>query len=253
LTVMSEEQPTTDDRAAFASERRVSSLLIGADADLTARATALFAEADRLRYSYVWTWLGVPIIQIPTDIVATQEIIWATKPTLIVETGVARGGSVILYSSILELLGQGRVIGIDLDIRPHNRETIESHPLAHRIELIEGSSLDPGIISRVASEAGNEERVMVVLDSNHTHSHVLAELEAYADLVTPGSYLVVADTIVEAIPVSVRPRPWGHGDNPATALAEFLSVRRDFTPDGEINGKLLLTSSPGGYLVRLDR
>jgi len=239
LTVMSEEQPTTDDRAAFASERRVSSLLIGADADLTARATALFAEADRLRYSYVWTWLGVPIIQIPTDIVATQEIIWATKPTLIVETGVARGGSVILYSSILELLGQGRVIGIDLDIRPHNRETIESHPLAHRIELIEGSSLDPGIISRV--------------DSNHTHSHVLAELEAYADLVTPGSYLVVADTIVEAIPVSVRPRPWGHGDNPATALAEFLSVRRDFTPDGEINGKLLLTSSPGGYLVRLDR
>jgi cephalosporin hydroxylase len=239
-----------DDRDEFAAQRRSSSLALGADAGLTDRANSLFADADRVRYSYLWTWLGVPIIQIPADIVAVQEIIWSTRPTLIVETGVARGGSLILHASILELLGRGRVLGIDIDIRPHNRATIESHPLGHRVELLEGSSVDPDTIRRVAREAGQEERVMVVLDSNHTHDHVLAELTAYADLVTPGAYLVVADTIVEHIPVGDRPRPWGPGNNPATALATFLARRDDFRPDGELNGKLLLTSSPGGYLVR---
>jgi cephalosporin hydroxylase len=246
--------PVEDDREGFAAERRASALALGADSDLAQRANALFAAADRHRYSYVWTWLGVPIIQIPADIVATQEIIWTTMPTLIVETGVARGGSAIFHSSILELRGHGRVIGIDIDIRAHNRRSIEEHPLARRIELIEGSSLDPEVIERVTTEASMEERVMVVLDSNHTHDHVLAELRAYANLVTLGAYLIVADTIVEHIAGGGdRRRPWGPGDNPATALAAFLAERDDFAPDDEINGKLLLTSSPGGYLVRTRR
>jgi len=241
-----------DDRAEFAAERTTSALAIGADAELNRRATELFAAADEHRYSYVWSWLGVPIIQVPADIVAMQEIIWDTRPQLVVETGVARGGSLIFHASMLQLLGEGEVLGIDIDIRPHNRESIESHPLAHRIRLLEGSSTDAAILDDVSARCRDVERVMVVLDSNHTHDHVLAELNAYADLVTVGQYLVVADTIVEALPVqSHRPRPWGPGDNPATAVREFLGGRSDFVVAEELNAKLLVTSSPGGYLRRV--
>lgn len=231
--------------------QRASAREIGADALLQRKANDLFAAADRRGYSYVWKWLGLPIIQVPSDVVAVQEIIWDVRPTLIIETGVARGGSVIFYASILQLLGDGHVLGVDIDIRPHNRDAIEAHPLAHRVELIEGSSIDPDVVAQVIERAASAARVIVVLDSNHTHDHVLAELRAYADLVTPGSYLIVADTIVEHIPEQDhRPRPWGPGNNPATATAAFLTERADFFAEPEVNGKLLLSSSPGGYLRR---
>jgi cephalosporin hydroxylase len=187
----------------------------------------------------------------PPDIVATQEIIWKTKPQLIIETGVARGGSLILYASILELLGEGQVLGIDLEIRSHNRDSIESHPLSKRIELIESDALSPALNELLKQKTKGIERVMVILDSNHTHEHVKRELELFSDFVTPGQYMIVADTVVEYIPEQEhRPRPWGVGNNPATALRDFMSSDNRFEPDAVINSKLLLTSSPGGYLVR---
>jgi cephalosporin hydroxylase len=172
----------------------------------------------------------------------------------VIETGIARGGSVILSASLLELLGEGRVVAVDIDIRSHNRTAIDSHPCGGRVELIEGSSTDPRIIQRIKGYAEGVERVMVILDSNHTHDHVLAELEAYAPLVTEGQFLVVADTAIELIPVQEhRPRPWGPGNNPLTALNAYVRDDPAFEPDPYINAKLLYTSSPGGYLRRIRR
>jgi cephalosporin hydroxylase len=246
--------PVIDDRAEFEENKRRSAAAMAADTDLGRRALGVSIDADRYSYSYQWTWLGLPIIQMPPDILATQEVIWSCRPQLIIETGVARGGSAVLSASLLELLGEGRVVGIDIDIRAHNREAIESHPLARRIELIEGSSTDPAVIERVRCSAQNVDRVMVILDSNHTHEHVLDELRAYAPLVSPGQFLIVADTAIELIPVQDhRPRPWGPGDSPATALAAYLEDHPEFEADPYLNAKLLYTSSPGGYLRRMVR
>jgi cephalosporin hydroxylase len=240
-----------DDRETFRQEADASALRLGKDAELQRLARDVIVQSDRHHWSYQWTWLGVPIIQMPPDIVATQEIIWKTKPQLIIETGVARGGSLILYASILELLGEGKVIGVDVEIRAHNRASIESHPLSKRIELIESDALSPTLHEALKEKTKNVERVMVILDSNHTHEHVKRELELFADFVTPGQYLIVADTVVEYIPEQEhRPRPWGIGNNPATALKEFMSSDSRFELDAVTNSKLLLTSSPGGYLVR---
>jgi cephalosporin hydroxylase len=243
--------PAADDREDFEREKRRQVAEMAADDALNAKALDLVVEADRYGYSYQWTWLGLPIIQMPPDVVALQEVIWATKPQVIIETGVARGGSVILSSSLLELIGEGEVVAVDIDIRAHNRAAIEEHPLAHRVHLIEGSSIDPAIVEAVRARTVGAERVMVVLDSNHTHEHVLAELEAYAPMVTPGQYLVVADTVVEHIPTQEhRPRPWGPGDNPLTALHAYVAEHPELEPDRHLNDKLLMTSSPGGYLRR---
>jgi cephalosporin hydroxylase len=242
----------TDDRREFEQEKRKAAARMASDATLSAAALALNAAADRHDWSYQWNWLGLPVIQVPSDIVALQEILWETRPQLVIETGIARGGSLVLSASILELLGEGEVLGIDIDIRAHNREAIEAHPLAHRIGMVEGSSLDDDVVGQVRRAASEVERVMVILDSNHTHQHVLAELRAYAPLVTVGQFLVVADTFVEDIPPQEhRPRPWGPGDNPATALRAWLSESESFEPDDFINAKLLLTASPGGYLRRV--
>lgn len=244
--------PHGDDRAAFLAAARDAARRMSGDAELAALARELLIRSDRYDYTYQWTWLGVPIIQLPQDVVATQEAIWTARPSVIVETGVARGGSLILYASILALLGEGRVIGVDIDIRPHNRDTIERHPLAPRIELIEGSSIDPDTVAEVRRRLRPDDRVMVILDSNHAHAHVLAELRACAPWVSVGQYLIVADTVVEDIPAqSHRPRPWGPGDNPATALREFLAECDDFERDQTICDKLLLSSQPGGYLRRV--
>ena len=242
----------SDDLAEFEASKREAAARMAADEQLTAEALALNVAADRHDWSYQWSWLGVPVIQMPTDIVALQEVIWETRPQLIVETGIARGGSLILSASILELLGEGEVLGIDIDIRAHNREAIESHPLAKRIRMIEGSSVDKAVVAEATLAAAEVDRVMVILDSNHTHEHVLAELRAYAALVTPGQFLIVADTFVEDIPRQEhRPgRPWGPGDNPATALRAWLAETDGFEPDPFVNAKLLLTASPGGYLRR---
>jgi cephalosporin hydroxylase len=242
----------SDDRVEFEAQKRHDAAALAKDVELTAAALDVFARADEHSYSYLWSWLGVPIIQIPQDILVVQEIVWAHRPQLIIETGVARGGSVILFSSLLELIGEGTVVGIDVDIRAHNRATIEEHPMSKRVRLVEGSSTDQRIVEEIAAMASSVDRVMVVLDSNHTHEHVSKELELYADFVTPGQFLVVADTVVESLPPQAhRPRDWGPGNNPATALAEFLARRHDFAVDDFIDNKLLMSSSPGGYLRRL--
>ena len=203
-----------------------------------------------INYIYNFDWLGLPIIQLPQDIVAIQEIIWKTKPDLIIETGVARGGSLILSASILHLLnGSGMVVGVDIDIRTHNREAIENHPLAHRIELIQGSSVDKSVVKEVESHIQKNTRVMVILDSNHTHEHVLKELELYSLFVTNGCYLCAMDTAIEDMPEDYFPdRPWGKGDNPKTAVHEFLKTEDRFEIDESIHSKLLITVAPDGYL-----
>lgn len=204
----------------------------------------------RHKYSYNFDWLGLPIIQFPQDIVAIQELIWKTKPDIIIETGVARGGSLILSASILHLLnGGGKVIGIDIDIRPHNREAIESHPLAFRISLIEGSSTDLSIVQMVKDLITPESKVMVILDSNHTYDHVLKELQLYSPLVSTNCYLIVMDTVVDDMPEdSFLDRPWGKGNNPKIAVQEFLKTSDRFEIDEAIHNKLLITVAPDGYL-----
>jgi cephalosporin hydroxylase len=242
----------TDDRADFERTKREAAARMAADESLAAKALDLNAAADRHDWSYQWSWLGLPVIQMPPDIVALQEVIWETRPELVIETGVARGGSLVLYASILELVGEGEVLGIDIDIRAHNREAIEAHPLAKRIRMIEGASLDDDVVARARAAAAEVERVMVVLDSNHTHAHVLGELRAYGPLVTVGQFLVVADTFVEQIPAQEhRPREWGPGNNPGTAVRAWLDEVNGFEPDSFVNSKLLLTASPGGYLRRV--
>lgn len=243
-------------------------------------ADSFLLESIRSSYSYNFEWLSRPIIQYPQDMVAVQELIWRTRPDLIIETGVAHGGSLLLSASMLVLLdycdaassnaaletrrSRRRVIGIDIDIRPHNRRAIEVHPLSHKIELIQGSSIAPEVTAAVAERAAGYERVLVMLDSNHTHTHVLAELVAYAPFVSSGSYCVVFDTVIERLPNGLYPeRSWGSGDNPMTAVGQFLNTlnaetvlgqdgtRLCFEVDTEIDNKLLVSVAPGGYLRRL--
>jgi cephalosporin hydroxylase len=214
------------------------------------------------RYSYHFQWLGRPIIQYPQDIVAFQEIVSIVKPDLIVETGIAHGGSLVLSSSLLCLLdlmegidprqSPRKVVGVDIDIRPHNRKALDEHPLRFKMELIEGSSIDPKVIEQVRSHADGMGRVVVSLDSNHTHEHVLAELHAYADLVSLGSYCIVFDTVIQELPPGSFPdRPWDVGNNPQTAVHAWLTNHPEFVIDKEIDRKLLIGVAPEGYLKRV--
>ncbi len=204
----------------------------------------------KYKYTYNFTWLGSPIIQFPQDMVAIQEIVWKVKPDLIVETGIAHGGSLIFYASLLELIGnKGKVIGIDVDIRKHNRTEIEKHPMFKRIVLLQGSSLEPDIVQKVNSFAKKRKKVLVALDSNHTHNHVLRELQLYSPLVTKGSYLVVFDTVIEDMDEDSFPdRPWNKQNNPKIAVRQFLKSNSRFVVDRDIENKLLITVAPGGYL-----
>jgi cephalosporin hydroxylase len=208
-----------------------------------------FLESFRQKYSYQFTWLGRPIIQYPQDIVAMQELIWRIRPDLVIETGVAHGGSLVFYASMMQLLGgNGRVVGIDVEIRPPNRAALEAHPLFDRISLIEGSSIDPAVVARVAEIAAGR-KVVVTLDSNHTHDHVLRELELYSPLVRAGSYLVVFDTRIEDIPDELcQNRPWRSGNSPMTAVRAFLAANDRFEIDRDIEHRLLITVAPDGYL-----
>lgn len=212
-----------------------------------------FLESCRMRYSYNFTWLGRPIIQYPQDILAMQEIIWSVRPDLIIETGIAHGGSLVFYASLLEMIGgEGLVLGIDNDIRPKNRIAIETHPMKKRICLLEGSSISESVIERVSAIAKGRKTIMVALDSNHTHDHVLRELELYSPFVTKDSYLVVFDTVVEDMGDEFFPdRPWGKGNNPKTAVGEFLQTRDDFIPDFDIEQRIMITVAPSGYLKRI--
>jgi cephalosporin hydroxylase len=232
-------------------------------------ATQVFnRESLKSGYSYNFSSLGRPIIQYPQDMVAMQELIWEVKPDLIIETGIAHGGSIIMSASMLALLdmceaievgavldpkkSKRKVLGLDIDIRQHNREAIEAHPMSTRIQMIQGSSIAPEVIEQVKAVAKNYQRVLVCLDSNHTHDHVLAELKAYAPLTSVGSYCVVFDTIVEDMPKAMFPdRPWGPGDNPKTAVWEYLKTHSQFEIDKSIDHKLLISVATDGYLKRL--
>jgi len=225
------------------------------DEPLKNSAQMFMAESLRARYSYNFSWLGRPIIQYPEDVMALQEIIWRVRPRLIIETGVAHGGSVILSASLLEMLGgEGRVLGLDIDIRAHNRPLIENHPLARRLTLMECSSLAPEAAAKAAAMVAETRGgpVMVILDSLHTHEHVLGEMRLYGSFVTPGSYLVVFDGVLENYPEANAPdRPWGPGNSPLSALREFLAENDSFVVDEEIETKLLITAAPSGYLRRV--
>jgi cephalosporin hydroxylase len=232
--------------------------------ELTAR---WIFEASKRRYTYNFTWLGRPIIQFPQDIQIVQELIWSIRPDLIVETGIAHGGSLILSASMLALLdisdaiasgnsfdparSERKVVGVDIDIRAHNRVAIDAHPMRSRIEMFEGSSIDPEIVAKVNRHAEGKQRVLVLLDSLHTHDHVLAELRAYAPLVSVGSYCVVFDTIIENFPPGFfLDSPWDVGNNPKTAVAEFLRSDDRFEVDQAIDDRLAISYSPGGFLIR---
>ena len=264
----------------FEEERSARIDSYSSDAKLITTADDFLLESIRAKYSYNFSWLSRPVIQYPQDIVAVQEIIWRVKPDLIIETGIAHGGSLILSASLLALLDyceavekqesfdpratRRRVLGIDIDIRAHNRHAIESHPMSHRIDMLQGSSIAKEMIEQVRAIAKGYKRILVCLDSNHTHDHVLAELEAYAPLTTPGSYCCVFDTVVEDLPDELSAdRPWGKGNNPRTAVQEYLRriagggyTGYDGSPlmfdvDKVVEQKLLVTVAAGGYLKRL--
>ena len=230
----------------------------GRNEELKASAAAFMLASTQPKYSYNFAWMGRPIIQYPQDIVAMQEIIWRVQPDLIIETGIAHGGSLIFSASMLELNAacggpkDARVLGVDIDIRAHNRKAIEEHPMFRRIDMIQGSSIAPEIIEQVHARAKGKPRVLVCLDSNHTHEHVLAELHAYAMLATVGSYCIVFDTIVEDLPAGFYPeRTWGPGNNPKSALFEYLKDHPQFEIDRAIDHKLLVSVAPQGYLKRV--
>jgi cephalosporin hydroxylase len=221
-----------------------------ADSEMIASTRTFLGKTFEYGYYRNFTWLGRPVIQYPQDVVALQQLIWEYKPTLIVETGVAHGGALILYASILELIGgPGEVVGIEVEFRSHNREAVANHNLSKRISVIDGSSIDPSVVAQVREIASRHERVMVVLDSLHTHEHVLAELRQYSAFVRAGGPLVVFGTSVAYIDPSVDlKREWDQKRNPKSALDEFLLESDRFEVDREINDSLLITDAPGGYL-----
>jgi cephalosporin hydroxylase len=252
----------------FQQEVKANVIGLGLDKDLQALSRIWVRGVTPHRWAYNFSWFGRPAIQFPNDAWAMQELIWSIKPDLIIETGIAHGGSLVFSACMLALLdvceaieggekldpkvSRRKVLGIDIDIRAHNRAAIEAHPMASRIEMIQGSSVDPDVITRVKALAAGYSKVLVCLDSNHTHDHVLAEMEAYAPLTSIGSYCCVFDTLIEDMPEQLSAnRPWGPGDNPKTAVWEYLKSHPEFEIDKNIQDKLLITVAPDGYLKRI--
>jgi cephalosporin hydroxylase len=241
----------------------------GADNILKKLTNEWIDKAAEYKYSYHFEWLGRPIIQHPQDMVGVQQLLWTVQPDLIIETGIARGGSLIFYASILELIAQcggnnnAKILGIDVDIREHNRSEILSHPMSKRIEMIQGSSISKDTFKTVEDFSKGYKKILICLDSNHTHEHVLAELKLYAPLVSKGSYCVVFDTMVEDMPEDRwSDKPWGKSNNPKTAVLEYLKKinessltaydgdRLVLTIDKQIENQLLITVAPDGFLRR---
>lgn len=244
---------STDPISQFFAERKADIAAMGKDEELRKMSLDWMVRADRYKYTYNFTWMGRPIIKFPSDIVAQQELMWALKPDLVIETGIAHGGSILFSASMLELIGgNGEVVAVDIDIRPHNRREIEAHPMFKRVTMIEGSSVATDIFEQVKAKAKGKRCVMVLLDSNHTHEHVYQELKLYADLVTVGSYCILPDTFIEFFPKGYYAnRPWDVGNNPWTAMRKFVDERSDFVVDKEIGDKLMITEGIDGYLKRV--
>ena len=251
----------------FESERESRIGSFANDASFANLSRSWLEASMKRQYVYNFDWMGRPIIQYPQDMVAMQELVWRIRPDLIIETGIAHGGSLVLSASLLALLDMAdaiaagvtldpskshrKVVGVDIDIREHNRAAIEAHPMASRIQMIEGSSVDQATVTRVKDAAQGFTRIMVCLDSMHTHDHVLAELEAYAPLVSPGSYCVVFDTFVQDMPQGFfANRPWDVGNNPMTAVQAYLTDHPEFTVDIDMQNKLMVTVAPQGFLRR---
>jgi cephalosporin hydroxylase len=237
-------------RSKFDIAKLAQAIEMSKDNALQKDALELIFDADKYAYAYQQTWLGMPIIQLPEDIVTTQELFWADKPEIIVETGIAWGGSIVLHASLMELAGKGKVIAVDKVLPPHLTADIMKFSFSHRIHLVEGNSIDPSVVATVQSEIKNSNRVSVFLDSNHTHEHVLAELRAYGPLVTKGQHLTVYATAIENLPISKhRPRSWAPGDNPMTAIEAYMAETDRFTVDENINNKSLISFAPRGRLL----
>ena len=240
-----------DDRKIFEKNRNAKILALESDENLFKKSTELVIQLDKYNYTYLWSWMGVPIIQMPADIMATQEVIWKCKPDVIIETGVARGGSVLMLASFLKLIGGRKVIGVDIDIRDHNRESIENHFMGEYVELIEGPSTSVETIDKVKTHIKSDDRIMVVLDSDHSYEHVLKELNLYAPLINEGGYLIVADTLLGFLSDEQTPRERSQilykGNEPRSAVENYVKETDRFELDKEINGKLVLASSPYGF------
>lgn len=242
----------------FEAERAARIDQLGQDREFQAQSRDWLEQSMRKQYVYNFSWLGRPIIQNPIDILAMQELMWTVQPDLVIETGIAHGGSIIFSASMLELIAacggnpDARVLGIDIDIREHNKQAILEHPMSKRITMLQGSSVAPEIVAQVHAAAKDKQKVIVFLDSNHTHEHVLAELEAYAPLVSKDSYCVVFDTFVEDVPADVfDSRPWQPGNSPKTAVHQYLQTHPEFEIDKAMQHKLQITVAPDGFLKKV--
>lgn len=239
----------------FFEERNTAIERMGEDIEFKKQSLAWMVRADQYKYTYNFTWMGRPIIKFPADMIIQQELMWKLQPDLIIETGIAHGGSIVFSASMMEMMGiNGEVVAVDIDIRDHNRKLIENHPVYNRITMYEGSSIDPAIIEKVKAHAEGKKCVMVILDSMHTHNHVLAELRAYAPLVTIGSYCILPDTFIEFFPPGhfSQDRPWDVGNNPHTAMKAFMSGNNDFEVDRALDTKAMVTETIEGYLKRIN-
>jgi len=246
--------PTTDPVAQFYSERAADIEAMGRDEELRRKSLDWMLHADRYKYTYNFTWMGRPIIKFPSDIVIQQELMWNLKPDLVIETGIAHGGSIIFTASMMEMMGiNGEVVGIDVDSRQHNRKLIEDHPMAKRITMYEGSSTSAEVVELVRKHTIGKKCVMVILDSLHSHEHVYNELKAYAPMVTVGSYCVLPDTFIEFFPKGYfsHNRPWDVGDNPYTGMKQYLGETDMFETDHSLTNKAMITETIDGYLRRV--
>ena len=241
------------DRNSFDLEKEELINALASNTGIQKLANTFVNESNKLKYAYVWNWMGLPIIQMPEDIIKVQEVIFETKPDFIIETGIAWGGSLLFYSSVLESIGSGEIIGIDITIPKHNRDTILSSPGNSRITLIEGSSTPTEVFDQVSKMIPRGSKVLLILDSHHTDSHVNAELNLWSPLVLQGNYIIICDTIVEFIDSPEdRIRPWGKGDNPFTASRKFIMGNRRFTPENVYNKKSLTGFHQEGFLLAID-
>lgn len=242
-----------DPVGSFFDERESDILKMNKDKKLRELSLEWMIKADQYKYSYNFTWMGIPIIKFPSDMIVQQELMWKLKPDLIIETGIAHGGSILFSASMMEINGtQGEVVAVDIDIRKHNKKLIESHPMFKHITMYEGSSVDQNIVNKIKHHTKDKKCVMVILDSNHTHKHVLDELRIYASLVTPGSYVILPDTFIEYFPKGhySHNRPWDVGNNPHTAMKAFLKENKNFSIDNEISNKAMISETFDGYLKR---